>query len=178
MTINAKVESIPTFRLNKLDFPKLSLGIHPYDGVSYKSDKEDSKNLKLFGTVNSIAEVIGHAVQNFGFRYVQVDHMNPDLNKLHLQAIWETERRLKTRLGLVAYILIPINLNGENISYSDRAHATLFKYDISAVGEQEYLAHIKRDKILEYTVGGTLNNLVTQKTTKPYSPKRLLNNNL
>ncbi|MBG82220.1 MAG: hypothetical protein CL791_02775 [Chloroflexi bacterium] len=169
MTINAKVESIPTFPLNKLDFPKLSLGIHPYDGVSYKSDTEDNKNLKLFSTVSSITEVMCHAVQNFGFSYVQVDHMNPDLNRLHLQAIWETERRLKTSLGLVAYILIPINLNGENISYSDRTHATLFKYDISAVGEQEYLAHIKRDKILEYTVGGTLNNLVTPKTTNPYS---------
>jgi hypothetical protein len=94
--------------------------------------------------------------------------MNPELNRLHLQAIWETERRLQTEIGLLAYILIPISLNGEIIAYSERAHSTLFGYDLAAVGEEAYLAQIRQDKILEYTVGGTLDNLVTPKTVEPY----------
>jgi hypothetical protein len=95
--------------------------------------------------------------------------MNPELNRLHLQAIWETERRLQTEIGRLAYILIPITLNGEIIAYSERAHSTLFGYDLAAVCEEAYLAQIRQDKILEYTVGGTLDNLVTPKTVEPYS---------
>lgn len=169
MSIHSRVQSIPTTPLGKIDFPRLSMGIHPFDGVSYQDEKRDAENLKLFGEVNPVADVIAHAVQKFGLSVAQVDHMNPELNRLHLQAIWETERRLKVDIGLLAYILIPITLDGDIVSYSERAHSTLFGYDLDAVGEDAYLAQIKQDKILEYTVGGTLDNLVTPKTVKPYS---------
>lgn len=169
MSIHSRVESIPTTPLGKIDFPRLTMGIHPYDGVSYQDENRDAENLKLFGEVNPVADVIGHAVQNFGFSVAQVDHMNPALNRLHLQAIWETEKRLNTEIGLLAYILIPITLDGEIVSYSQRAHSTLYGYDVGAVGEEAYLAQIEHDEILEYTVGGTLRNLVTPKTVEPYS---------
>ena len=169
MSIHSKVESIPTTPFGKINFPRLTMGIHPFDGVSYQSVERDAENLKLFGEVNHVADIITHAVQNFGFTVAQVDHMNPELNRLHLQAIWETERRLQTEIGRLAYILIPITLNGEIIAYSERAHSTLFGYDLAAVGEEAYLAQIRQDKILEYTVGGTLDNLVTPKTVEPYS---------
>jgi hypothetical protein len=145
------------------------MGIHPYDGVSYQDVERDAENLKLFGNVNPVADVIEHAVQNFGFTVAQVDHMNPELNRLHLQAIWETERRLSTSIGLLAYILIPITLDGEIVAYSERAHSTLFGYDLDAVGEEAYLEQVSKDEILKYTVGGTFDNLVTPKTVKPYS---------
>jgi hypothetical protein len=145
------------------------MGIHPYDGVSYQDKKRDAENLALFDRVMPVADVLEHAVRNFGFSVAQVDHMIPELNRLHLQAIWETERRLQTEIGMLAYILIPISLNGENISYSERAHSTLFGFDLADVGEEAYLDQIYRDKILEYTVGGTLDNLVTPKTVEPYS---------
>ena len=169
MSIHSKVESIPTTPFGKINFPRLTMGIHPFDGVSYQSVERDAENLKLFGEVNHVADIITHAVQNFGFTVAQVDHMNPELNRLHLQAIWETERRLQTEIGRLAYILIPITLNGEIIAYSERAHSTLFGYDLAAVGEEAYLAQIRQDNILEYTVGGTLDNLVTPKTVEPYS---------
>ena len=77
MSIHSRVESIPTTPLGKIDFPRLTMGIHPFDGVSYQSVERDAENLKLFGEVNPVADVIGHAVQNFGFSVAQVDHMNP-----------------------------------------------------------------------------------------------------
>ena len=169
MSIHSRVESIPTTPLGKIDFPRLTMGLHPFDGVSYQDTERDAENLKLFGEVSPVADVISHAVQNFGFSVSQVDHMIPELNRLHLQAIWETERRLKTDISLLAYILIPITLNGEIVSYSERAHSTLFGYDLDAVGEEAYLKQISQDKILEYTVGGTLDNLVTPKTVEPFS---------
>ncbi len=169
MSIHSRVQSIPTTPLGKIDFPRLSMGIHPFDGVSYQDVQRDVENLALFGEVSPVADVIEHAVQNFGFTVTQVDHMIPELNRLHLQAIWETERRLKTEIGLLAYILIPIKLNGEIVSYSQRAHSTLFGYDLAAVGEEAYLEQVSRDEILRYTVGGTLDNLVTPKTVEPYS---------
>ena len=169
MSIHSKVQSIPTTPLGKIDFPRLTMGLHPYDGVSYQDKKPDAENLALFDRVNPVADVLEHAVRNFGFSVTQIDHMIPELNRLHLQAIWEAERRLQTEIGMLAYILIPISLNGENVSYSERAHSTLFGYDLAAVGEEVYLEQISRDKILEYTVGGTLDNLVTPKTVEPYS---------
>ena len=63
---------------------------------------------------------------------------------------------------------IPITLNGETVSYSERAHSTLFEYDLAAVGEEAYLEQLSRDEILKYTVGGTFENLVTPKTVEPY----------
>jgi hypothetical protein len=169
MSIHSRVQSTPTIPLGKIDFPQLTMGIHPYDGVSYQDPARDSENLARFDRVNPVADVLEHAVQNFGFSVTQVDHMNPELNRLHLQAIWEAERRLQTDIGLLAYILIPISLNGENVSYSERAHSTLFGYDLAAVGEEAYLEQVSRDEILRYTVGGTLDNLVTPKTVEPYS---------
>ena len=50
----------------------------------------------------------------------QVDHMLPNLDRLHPQAIWETEQHTDTQIGLLAYILIPITLDGEAMSYSQR----------------------------------------------------------
>ncbi len=169
MTTHQQVQPIPTSRLGKIDFPRLVMGLHPYDGVSYQDTERDAENLKLFGQVNPVADVLRHAVENFGFSVTQVDHMIPELNRLHLQAIWETERRLDTKIGLLAYILIPISLNGENVSYSERAHSTLFGYDLAAVGEEAYLEQVSKDEILRYTVDGNLNNLVTPKTVEPYS---------
>lgn len=168
MSIHSRVQPIPTIPLGGIEFPRLTMGIHPYDGVSYQDEHRDAENLELFGEVNPVADVIHHAVQNFGFSVAQVDHMNPELNRLHLQAVWETERRLKTDIGLLAYILIPISLNGESVSYSERAHSTLFGYDLAAVGEEAYLEQLSRDEILKYTVGGTFENLVTPKTVEPY----------
>ena len=169
MSIHSRVQSIPTIPLGKIDFPRLTMGIHPYDGVSYQDEKRDAENLKLFGEVNPVANIIGHTVQNFGFTVAQVDHMNPELNRLHLQAIWETERRLKTDIGLLAYILIPITLDGEIVSYSERTHSTLFGYDLTAVGEEAYLKQVSKDEILKYTIGGSFDNLVTPKTVEPYT---------
>jgi len=169
MSIHSRVQSIPTTLLGKIDFPRLVMGLHPYDGVSYQDAERDAENLKLFSNVNPVADVIEHAVHNFGFSVTQVDHMIPELDRLHLQAIWEAERRLSTDIGLLAYILIPISLNGESVSYSERAHSTLFGYDLAAVGEEAYLEQVSRDEILKYTVGGNLDNLVTPKTVEPYS---------
>lgn len=168
MSIHNRVQSIPTFKLGEIDFPRLVMGLHPYDGVSYQDTERDAENLKLFGKVDPVADVLRHAVSRFGFSVTQVDHMIPELNRLHLQAIWESERRLNSKIGLLAYILIPISLNGENVSYTERAHSTLYAYDTDAVGEKAYLEQIMKDQILKYTVGGTFDNLVTPKTVEPY----------
>ncbi|MDP6666861.1 MAG: hypothetical protein QF357_05620 [Dehalococcoidia bacterium] len=169
MTIESRVQPIPTTRLGNIDFPRLVMGLHPYDGVSYQDTERDAENLEAFGRVSPVADVLRHAVENFGFSVTQVDHMIPELNRLHLQAIWETERLLNTEIGLLAYILIPISMNGEVVSYTERAHSTLYGYDLAAVGEEAYLAQVAKDEILRYTVGGDLKNLVTPKTVEPYS---------
>ena len=160
---------VPTTRVGNTEFPRLVMGIHPYDGCSYQDQQRDAENLRAFGRVDGVVEVLRYAVEEEGITVAQVDHMYPNLNRLHLQAIWETERILDVQIGLVAYVLIPVTLDGEMVAYSDRAHATLYAYDEEAGGEA-FREQLERDEILRYTLGGSMDNLVTPDKVPLYSP--------
>jgi len=162
--------SVPTTRVGSIELPRLMMGIHPYDGMSYQDEQRDAENLRAFGRVDGVVPVLRHAVEEEGITVAQVDHMFPNLNRLHLQAIWETERLIDTQIGLVAYILIPISVGGEMMAYSDRAHATMYDYDQKAAGEA-FRQQLEGDGIFRYTLGGSMDNLVTPETVKPYGPE-------
>ena len=161
--------AVPTTRVGNAEVPRLMMGIHPYDGESYQDPQRDAENLRAFGRVDGVVEVLRYAVEEEGITVAQVDHMYPNLDRLHLQAIWETERITDTQIGLVAYILIPIALNGEVMAYSDRAHATLYAHDERAGGEA-FREQLARDEILRYTLDGSMDNLVTPDRVPPYGP--------
>ena len=63
MNTNTNTNSIPNTKLGEIYFPKLVMGIHPFDGVSYKSSEQDRINLKMFGNVTSVSKVIKFAVE-------------------------------------------------------------------------------------------------------------------
>ena len=161
---------VPTTRIGEVELPRLIMGIHPYDGCSYVDRERDAQNLRAFGRAAAVAEVLRYAVEECGITAVQVDHMIPDLNRLHLQALWETERLTGVQIGLVAYLLIPISLDGAEVTYSDRAHATLYAHDERA-GGQAFRDHIRQDDIVRYLLGGTFDGLVTPETVPPFTPE-------
>ena len=117
---------VPTERVGTVDVPRLIMGIHPYDGCSYQNPKRDEDNGRAFNRVSAVSDVIRCAVEEGGITAVQVDHMLPKLDRLHLQAIWEAEQQTDTQIGMVAYILVPVTLDGEIVSYSERAHSTFY----------------------------------------------------
>lgn len=164
-----EANSMPTTRVGNADLPRLIMGIHPYDGCSYQDPQRDEDNLKLFGRVDGVVDVLRYAVEEQGLTVAQVDHMLPELNRLHLQAIWETERLVGARIGMIAYILIPISLDGEMVSYSERAHSTLYAHDEKAAGSA-YRRKIEEDLIFQYTIGGSMDNVITPAAVPPYSP--------
>lgn len=94
--------------------------------------------------------------------------MIPDLDRLHLQAVWETERRTDTQIGLLPYILVPVTLDGEIVSYSPRAHATFYAHG-DRVGGEAFRAKLEGDEILRYTLSGSMANLVTPDIAAPYT---------
>ena len=161
---------VPTTRIGQEEVPRLIMGIHPYDGCSYVDKDRDDENFRAFDRAGKVAEVLRYAVEEAGLTAVQVDHMIPILNRLHLQAIWETEQRVDVQLGLVAYILIPVSLNGEMMAYSDRAHATFYAHNADRAGDA-FEAHIREDGIMHYLLGGSLEGLVTPDTVAPYTPE-------
>ncbi len=161
---------VPTTRIGEAELPRLIMGIHPYDGCSYVDRDRDTENLRAFDRAGKVADVLRYAVENAGVTVAQVDHMIPDLNRLHLQAIWETERLTDTQIGLVAYILIPITLDGIEITYSERAHATLYAHD-ERVGGEAFREQIRRDEIVRYILGGSFEGLVTPETVPPFTPE-------
>ncbi len=163
-----EVNNLPTVEIGPVVLPRLIMGIHPYDGCSYVDKTRDDENLEMFGQASHVAKVLRYAVEEEGLTVVQGDHMIPDLDRLHLQAIWETERLVNTQIGLVAYILVPIMLDGKDITYSQRAHSTLYAYDEIA-GGQAFRDHMQSDEIVRYVLGGTWDGLVTPQTVPPFT---------
>ena len=157
---------VPTIRVGQVALPRLIMGIHPYDGCSYVDRARDAENYRGFNRVGKVAEVLRYAVEDAGVTVAQVDHMSPALNRLHLQAIWETEQETGIQIGLVAYILIPVTLRGEAVAYSDRAHATFYAHD-QRVGGEAFERHIRQDDIVRYLLGGSLETLVTPQRVPP-----------
>ena len=84
------------------------------------------------------------------------------------QAVWEAEQQTQTRMGMVAYILIPIMLDGEIISSSDRAYATFYAHNDKA-GGAAFREHMHRDEIVRYSIGAN-GKLITPDITPPYTP--------
>jgi hypothetical protein len=159
---------VPTARIGAAEIPQLIMGIHPYDGVSYQNPERDEKNARTFDRVAKVSDVIRCAVEEGGITAIQVDHMLPELNRLHLQAVWETERMTQTELGLVAYILIPVMLDGEMCAYSPRAHATFYAHN-ERLGGDAFCEHMRTDPIVQYTIGK--GEMVTPETVAPYTQK-------
>ncbi len=159
---------VPTTIVGNVEIPRLIMGIHPYDGCSYQDKARDEENARTFDRVGKVAEVIGCAVREAGVTAVQVDHMNAELDRLHLQAIREAEQDTDTRIGMVAYILIPVVLDGEVVAYSDRAHATFYACD-EKVGGHSFRDRMQKDDIVRYVLGGSFDNMVTPNTVAPYS---------
>ena len=161
---------VPTTRIGQAEVPRLIMGIHPYDGCSYQDQARDADNDRAFDRTEKVAKVLRYAVQDAGVTAVQVDHMNTVLNRLHLQAVRETEQDTDTQVGLVAYILIPVTLGGEMVAYSDRAHATFYAHNEKAAG-RAFREHIAEDDIVRYVLGGSFEGLVTPETVPPYTPE-------
>ena len=151
--------------------PNLIMGLHPFDGVSYKNEKIDKKNLDLFQTTSSVSEVYEYVIKKYNLSMAQIDHMNPLLNRQHIQALQETEKKTKKKINLLAYILIPVKYENKIISYSKRCHATLYDADMNHIGYEKYINKIHKDEILKYNLNGDYNNLITNQNTKPYTPK-------
>ena len=161
---------VPTTCIGQAEVPRLIMGIHPYDGCSYVDAERDAENYRAFNRVEKVSDVIRYAVEQAGVTVAQVDHMFPILNRLHLQAIWETEQETGIQIGLIAYVLIPVTLDGEEVAYSDRAHATFYAQN-ERIGGDAFRTHIRQDGIVRYVLGGSLDALVTPETTPPYTPE-------
>ena len=159
---------IPTAKVGKAEVPRLIMGIHPYDGCSYQDKKRDDENFQAFGSVENVANVIKIAVDEAGITAVQVDHMLATLDRLHLQAVWEAEQSLQKQIAMVAYILVPIVLDGEIVSYSPKAHATFYQHN-DRVGGEKFREKIRQDEIVRYAMGGSSDDLITPEQVAPYT---------
>ena len=159
---------VPTTRIGCIEIPRLIMGIHPYDGCSYQNKERDARNFRAFSRAQSVADILRCAVEEGGITAIQIDHMLPKLDRLHLQAIWETEQQTNTQIGMVAYILIPVTLDGEIISYSERAHSTFYNHN-EVLGGEAFREHFHADEIIRYNLGDTLNGIATPATVAPYT---------
>lgn len=163
-----EASDIPTTPLGGIEIPRLIMGIHPYDGCSYQNPERDAQNGRAFNRVDAVTRVLRCAVEEAGLTAVQVDHMLPELDRLHLQAVCETQQQTQTQIGMVAYILIPVTLDGEIVSYSSRAHSTFYAHD-ERLGGEAFRRKIAADEIVRYNINNDPAALVTPATVAPYT---------
>ena len=144
------------------------MGLHPFDWGTYVDRERDAESRRLFNRAQKISDVLRYAVQEEGVTMTQVDHSEPVAHRLHLQALWETEQETDMRIGMVAFIAIPLTLDGESISGSDRFKSTYFLHDEMA-GGQRFRKYIYNDDIVLYGLGGKSEGLVTPETVPPFT---------
>jgi hypothetical protein len=159
---------VPTAKVGNVEVPRLIMGIHPYDGCSYQDKKRDAENFDAFSRVENVANVIKVAVDEAGITAVQVDHMVANLDRLHMQAVWEAEQQLQKKIAMVAYILVPIVLDGEIVSYSPKAHATFYQNN-ERLGGEKFRDKIRQDEIVRYVMGGSSADLITPEKAAPFT---------
>lgn len=159
---------VPTTCIGGIEVPRLIMGNHPYEGCSYVSPERDAWCLRAFDRVAKVSDVLGYAVREAGLTFTQVDHMRPERNRLHLQAIWEAGHETGVEIGLLAYIMIPVMLDGELVVRTKRAHATYYARNEELAGEA-YVAHLHEDPIIGRVLARDPGSLVTRATTPPYT---------
>ena len=174
MTMRSYLEAcgVPTTRIGTVEVPRLIMGIHPYDGCSYQTRERDAEVLRTFDRTSKLAEVLRFAVEGAGITAVQVDHMAPALNRMHLQAVWEASQDTGIEIGLVAYILIPVMLDGEMVAYSEREHSTFYAHNERVAGEA-FAEHFRNDEIVRYVLSGPSKGLATPDRVEPFTPEEM-----
>jgi len=161
---------VPTTRLGETEVPRLMMGNHPFEGWSYVSRERDAWYRDYFCRVARIAEVLRFAVQQAGLTVTQVDHVLPERNRMHLQAIWEAGQDTGVEIGLLAYILTPVMFEGEMIVRSARTRATFYAHD-ERVGGEAFRTHIVHDPLVRRLLDERPEAFITSQTTPPYTPE-------
>jgi hypothetical protein len=157
---------VPTTCVGQTEVPRLIMGNHPYDGISYVSRERDAWNLCTFDRAAKVSKVLRYAVEQAGLTVTFVAHERPARNRLHLQAIWETEQQTGVEIGMIAHIHIPVMLDGELVMSTKRARATLHAHSERLAGEA-YQKHLAQDPIINRVIKKRPQAWVTPETTPP-----------
>ena len=159
---------MPTTRIGGIEVPRLIMGNHPFEGCSYLSRERDEWCRQYFHRVDRVSEVLRYAVEQAGLTVTQADHMIPDRNRMHLQAIWEASQQTGVEIGLLAYMLIPVMFDGEMVVRSPRARATFYAHD-ERLGGDAFRAHILQDPIVRRVLDGKPQAMVTPEVAPPFT---------
>ena len=158
---------VPLVQIGAARVPRLILGIHPYDGISYVSPEKDAENLKRFLDVERVAEVFRYASVEFGVTVAQTDHMIPHLDRLHLVALWKAMETSGVQIATVPFIIVPLRLRGAPLD-GERVYATYDQCSLEA-GGAAYREHFLNDPILRYDTDIGAEQIVTCDRVEPYS---------
>ena len=157
---------VPITLVGQVEVPRLIMGNHPYDGMSYISPERDAWNLKTFNRAAKVSEVLRYAIEQAGLTVTYVAHEKPALNRLHLQAIWEAEQDTEVEIGMVAHIHIPVMLDGLPVIGTRRSYATMYAHNERLAGKA-FQEHLDQDPIIQRLIDKKSQALVTSDAAPP-----------
>jgi hypothetical protein len=150
--------------------PKLIQGIHPFDGMTYVSEKRDLECRRMYMDVTKTVEILRYAILEAGVPVPQVDQDIPDLDRLHLSALTMIMEEEQVEIPVIPYIELPLELKGKKLD-PKRMFATYDQHNLQ-LGGKEYRNHFLNDPIVHYRAKSR-QDIITCDKARPYSNEEL-----
>jgi len=138
----AQASKFPLVEIAGRKIPRIVLGQHPYDGVTYTSWERDQQYLKRWNGPQSMAELMKPVVQRFGLTASRRVPSDTKLSEWHLEALRITMEKLDTEIALVLGSGVPTNVQPETAEYLYRLSLRL--------AEKEFPRIWREDPIVRY----------------------------
>jgi hypothetical protein len=123
--------------------PRVVLGQHPYDGVTYTSLERDQIFLKRWKGPRSMVELMKPVIQRFGLTASREVPTDTELSRWHIEALRITMVELDLEIALVLGSGLPTNIQAETSGY-------LYRLSYELAGEEFAKAWIG-DPIVRYS---------------------------
>lgn len=158
----------PLVEISGRKVPRVVLGQHPYDGVTYTSWERDQQYLRRWNGPRSMVELMKPVVQRFGLTASRRVPSETKLSEWHLEALRITMEELDTEIALVLGSGVPTNVQPETAEYVYRLSLRL--------AERQFPALWREDPIVRYgferrrATKADLDKFVRKATALPVAP--------
>jgi hypothetical protein len=153
--------------------PKVILGTHPFDGITYTSIHRDQLFRQQWTGVRSMVHLLKPIVSRFGVTSVRGFPSTTQYSYWHQKAIHQTMQELDTEIAVVLGTILPLKQSIDIRPYL---------YRLSLQASRQYAAIWRKDAIIQYWLDHNDNpveaarQFIQQATALPLIPPRAWKN--
>lgn len=163
----------PLFKIGGHEIPKMILGTHPFDGITYTSIHRDQLFRQQWTGARSMVHLLKPIVSRFGVTSVRGFPSPSQYSYWHQKAIRQTMQELDTEIAIVLGTILPLNQSIDIRPYL---------YRLSLQASKRYASKWRKDAIIQYWLDRNDNpveaarQFIHQATALPLTPPRAWKN--